>query len=269
MLRQRFTTFGVVVAFVFVSLFSLRLDAQVYFSDDFENPADSADKWEVITGEWQVADGVYHQLSTADPWLASMVAPDKWDDQWQEYTVEFMVKPLTTGDAPVNVLFRVRDPVPEVWADRNGPNTQMYRWIVNGWTNTESRPYMYNKGSAVMLAQTDCSLVVGEWHDIKLVVTETSIAGYVDDIEMFDVDHAEWTDGRVGLQAYSGMMDFDDFIIYGPGGSVASFPYASRPNPPDGALNPDTWVNLGWRAGDSAVSHDVYLGDNLYGVESA
>ena len=27
------------------------------------------------SGEWQVADGVYHQLSTADPWQASMVAP--------------------------------------------------------------------------------------------------------------------------------------------------------------------------------------------------
>ena len=255
------------IALVSIILFSSPGDAQMYFSDDFENPTESQSKWEVITGEWEVADGVYHQLSTDDPWQASMVAADKWNAKWEEYTVEFMVKPLTEGDAPVNVLFRVRDPVPQVWADRDAPNTQMYRWIVNGWTNTESRPYMYNAGTRAMLAQTDNSLEVGSWHHIKLVVTKTGLAGYVDDVELFDIEHAEWTDGRVGLQAYSGMMDFDNFIIYGPGGG--GFAYASLPNPSDEALHPDTWVNLSWSPGDFAVSHDVYLGDHFSEVDNA
>ncbi len=263
MIFERFMTFGTLIAVVFIPLFSSPVDAQTYFSDDFENPAESEDKWEVITGDWQVADGVYHQLSTANPWLTSMVAADKWNDEWVEYTIEFMVKPLTGGDAPVNVLFRVQDPVPPIWADRNGPNTHMYRWIVNGWTNTESRPYMYNAGTSEMLAQTNNSLEVGNWHNIKLVVTKTGLAGYVDDVEMFDVEHAEWTDGRVGIQAYSGIMDFDDFIVYGPG------PNASGPNPPDGALHPDTWVSLGWSPGAYAVSHDAYLGDNFDDVKEA
>ena len=267
MILKRCMTFGTLIALVFIPLFSSPADAQIYFSDDFENPAVSESRWEVITGQWQVADGVYHQLDTASPWQASMIAADQWNNDWEEYTIEFMVKPLTQGDAPVNVLFRVRDPVPQAWADRNGPNTQMYRWIVNGWTNTESRPYMYNKGSAVMLAQTDCSLIVGNWHHIKLVVTQTGLAGYVDDVEMFDVEHAEWTDGRVGIQAYSGMMDFDNFVVYGPGGG--GFPYASLPDPPDESLHPDTWVNLSWSPGDFAVSHDVYLGDRLSDVEEA
>jgi hypothetical protein len=196
-----------------------------------------------------------------------MAAADKWNNQWEEYTIEFMVKPLTPGDAPVNVLFRVQDPVPAVWADRNGPNTHMYRWIVNGWTNTESRVYMYNAGAAVMLTQKNNSLVVGNWHHIKLVVTKTGFAGYVDDVQMFDAQHAQWTNGRVGLHAYSGMMDFDDFVVYGLGGG--GFPYASLPDPPDGSLHPDTWVNLGWRAGDFAVSHDVYLGENSNDVNNA
>ncbi|HUU17271.1 MAG TPA: hypothetical protein VMW72_08985 [Sedimentisphaerales bacterium] len=263
MIFKRFMTFATLISLVFIPLFSSPVDAQTYFSDDFENPAESEDKWEVITGDWQVADGVYHQLSTADPWLTSMVAADNWNDEWVEYTIEFMVKPLTEGDAPVNVLFRVQDPVPPIWADRNGPNTHMYRWIVNGWTNTESRPYMYNAGTSEMLAQTNNSLEVGNWHNIKLVVTKTGLAGYVDNVEMFDVEHAEWTDGRVGIQAYSGIMDFDNFIIYGSG------PCASSPNPPDGAIQPDTWVSLGWSPGAYAVSHDVYLGDNFDDVEEA
>jgi hypothetical protein len=241
--------------------------AQTYFYDDFENPAGSEGKWEVVTGDWQVADGVYHQLATADPWQASMVAADQWSNDWEEYTIEFRVKPLTEGDAPVNVLFRVQDPVPTVWADRNGPSTHMYRWIVNGWTNTESRPYIYNAGSSVMLAQTNNSLVVGEWHNIKLVVTKTGLAGYVNDVEMFNVEHAEWTDGRVGIQAYSGMMDFDDFIVYGPVGRK-SFPVASGPTPPDGALLEDTWVNMSWRPGDFAMSHDLYVGTNFDDVNN-
>ena len=263
---NRFMTFAAPVALVFVSLHSSSVDAAIYFSDNFENPGESATKWEVIAGDWQVADGVYHQLSTASPWQASMVAADKWNDEWQEYTIEFMVKPLTPGDAPVNVLFRVQDPVPQVWADRNGPNTHVYRWIVNGWTNTESRVYMYNAGTSVMLTQKSNSLVVGNWHHIKLVVTKTGFAGYVDDVEMCNAEHAQWTNGRVGLHAYNGMMDFDDFSVYGPGGE--GLQKASRPDPADGALHPNTWVSLSWRAGPKAVSHDVYLGDNFDDVNS-
>jgi len=37
---------------------------------------------------------------------------------------------------------------------------------------------------------------------------------------------------------------------------------ASRPVPEDGALHPDTWVNLSWKPGDFALSHDVYFSDN-------
>ncbi len=44
---------------------------------------------------------------------------------------------------------------------------------------------------------------------------------------------------------------------------------ARGPNPADGALHEDTWVNLSWVPGDLAASHDVYLGDNLDDVSNA
>ena len=44
---------------------------------------------------------------------------------------------------------------------------------------------------------------------------------------------------------------------------VAAFPKASGPSPKDGALHLATWVSLEWRAGDFAVSHDVYVGDSF------
>jgi len=47
-------------------------------------------------------------------------------------------------------------------------------------------------------------------------------------------------------------------IMYG-----LTFPKASNPNPEDGAFHEDTWVSLSWSPGDSAASHDVYLGENF------
>jgi hypothetical protein len=43
---------------------------------------------------------------------------------------------------------------------------------------------------------------------------------------------------------------------------------ALRPAPEDGALLLDSWVNLSWSPGDFAVSHNVYLGDNLEDVNA-
>jgi len=46
------------------------------------------------------------------------------------------------------------------------------------------------------------------------------------------------------------------------------WPYAFGPKPPDGVMHEDTWVNLAWKPGDLAVSHDVYLGENFDDVNS-
>jgi hypothetical protein len=50
---------------------------------------------------------------------------------------------------------------------------------------------------------------------------------------------------------------------------LALRPKAHNPSPRDGAIYEDTWVTLSWRPGDLAVSHDVYLGDNLTDIEEA
>ncbi|MFB0556152.1 MAG: LamG domain-containing protein, partial [Phycisphaerae bacterium] len=78
-------------------------------------------------------------------------------------------------------------------------------------------------------------------------------------------------------ESYSGMID--DFRIYNhvmseddikasmenQGGAIVK---AYGPDPRNGTLHEDTWINLSWRAGDLAVSHDVYLGDNFDDVDA-
>ena len=43
---------------------------------------------------------------------------------------------------------------------------------------------------------------------------------------------------------------------------------AYGPDPGDGAIYTDTWASISWRAGHTAVSHDVYIGENAADVET-
>ncbi len=45
-------------------------------------------------------------------------------------------------------------------------------------------------------------------------------------------------------------------------------PNARHPNPADGTILRDTWINLSWLPGDFAASHDVYLGVNFDDVDA-
>jgi len=78
-----------------------------------------------------------------------------------------------------------------------------------------------------------------------------------------------------GTEAFGGLLD--EVRLYDHALSEAeiqasmkgeAIPQASGPSPKDGALHLDTWVSLEWRAGDFAVSHDVYLGDNFDDVDN-
>ncbi|MEJ2705627.1 MAG: LamG domain-containing protein, partial [Sedimentisphaerales bacterium] len=91
---------------------------------------------------------------------------------------------------------------------------------------------------------------------------------------------------RFGLQtvdyipsAHGAMSAIDDIMIFDkvllPAEipvimqGLGNFPYAWDPSPLDGAIVSETWVSLGWSAGDFAVSHDVYLGDDYDSVNNA
>jgi len=81
--------------------------------------------------------------------------------------------------------------------------------------------------------------------------------------------------------AADGFFDgrLDDFRIYDRvltprqiedlfNGIPPEFTKALGPKPGDGAYHSDTWVNISWVPGDSAVSHDVYFSDNFDDVQA-
>ncbi len=72
------------------------------------------------------------------------------------------------------------------------------------------------------------------------------------------IDRISWGFGAAGD------LFVDEVRILDAAGGVTSIASnASNPGPADGAYHEDTWVNLSWKPGDLAVSHDVYLGNNF------
>ena len=128
----------------------------------------------------------------------------------------------------------------------------------------------------------------GEWHHIGWVYDGTMNYLYLDG----EVDATEANSGQITVSSFplyigdnSGATGrfwnglIDDVQIYNRPltqaeiqivmiSSAGDYPQAAGPTPADGALHADTWVNLSWRAGDFAVSHDVYFSDNFDDVEA-
>ncbi|UCD53014.1 MAG: LamG domain-containing protein, partial [Phycisphaerales bacterium] len=64
------------------------------------------------------------------------------------------------------------------------------------------------------------------------------------------------------MRLFDRVLGEDEIVsIMAGGGEVKLSAYG--PEPANGALHPNTWVNLAWKAGPKAVTHDVYLGDNF------
>jgi len=69
------------------------------------------------------------------------------------------------------------------------------------------------------------------------------------------------------LRVYNHVLSEDDVrsSMENQGGAIVK---AYGPDPSDGAMIEATWVTLNWRAGDLAVSQDVYMGDNFDDVNN-
>ncbi|MBW7992789.1 MAG: LamG domain-containing protein, partial [Planctomycetes bacterium] len=128
-----------------------------------------------------------------------------------------------------------------------------------------------------------------EWYHVAIAAaSDGPMHLYVngeEDAASIDVAGTLWGEGDryyVGSNSGHGMGWFqgvvDDVQIYDSiltaeeiariAASSGGFPLAFGPTPKDGTLLEDTWVSLSWRAGDYAVSHDVYIGDNFDDVNS-
>jgi hypothetical protein len=102
-------------------------------------------------------------------------------------------------------------------------------------------------------------------------------AAYTDQIDTIDVEGTIFTDpdGRDNYDEYTGTVMVTDgrlTIKPAPGGTKCkllflhitkiAMPQAYQPKPPNGAMHNAAQATLSWIAGDFAVSHTVYFGEN-------
>ena len=116
-----------------------------------------------------------------------------------------------------------------------------------------------------------CAMVIGGVHKYYINGEDAGTSG--SGIVLGTEDTANVVIGRTqegANRSFLGMID--DARIYMRGltqeevqsaMSGSGVPQAFGPSPANGALHSDTWVTLSWKAGDFAVSHDVYMGDNF------
>jgi hypothetical protein len=101
---------------------------------------------------------------------------------------------------------------------------------------------MAAEGPAGPFLGTTGDTIIGSWG------TGQWFRGIIDDVQIYD-------------------HPLEDGEILGAMEGGGGYPFALGPIPEDGVIHEDTWVSLGWRGGDFAVSHDVYFGDNFDDVD--
>jgi hypothetical protein len=102
---------------------------------------------------------------------------------------------------------------------------------------------------------------------LEVEATATPYLGNAGDTVMGAFTHEEYFRGIIDdVQVYDHPLEDNEILaaMEGAGG----YPFAQGPSPEDGVYHLDTWANLNWRAGDFAVSHDVYFGENFEDVDT-
>jgi len=164
------------------------------------------------------------------------------------------------------------------WRLQRQTATDNLCWACTGVNGTPGDWWLY--GSA--------NVNDGEWHHAAGVYDGSKYYLYVDG----DLDASKDTSGTMSVSSYpvyiganaqqsgrefAGLIDdvrvykraLTDVEILGVmAGGGAEYVLASGPTPPSGEFLEATWVSMSWRAGDFAVSHDLYLSDNIDDVSN-
>jgi hypothetical protein len=171
-------------------------------------------------------------------------------DAWPATTMfQFQVRPENGG------TFRLETGTYAVVSPNNTltPFVQTWAHVAATFDGTTARLYLNGKeitsgGFAFNTA--------GETSDMGIGCVTGGGAGYSGNGEVFlgDIDE---------VRIYNRVLSDAD-ILSAMAGEI--WPYASAPNPANGSLYSDTWATLSFSAGQTAVSHNVYMGENFEDV---
>jgi hypothetical protein len=159
----------------------------------------------------------------------------------------------------------------------------MYLYGADNTLTTLAADFWLDTGRADIWSGPDIDIPPNEWTHIAVTFNSIDFEFYVNGehdytqnepatIEISAINLLFTEDGSNfrclvdDVRIYNHALTQAEILAAMEGGEA--YPYALSPTPKDGTLYMDTWVNLNWRAGDFAVSHDVYIGDNFDDVNN-
>ena len=163
----------------------------------------------------------------------------------------------------------------------NPPDHPTTKWF---WETTPDGDLTFrNGGAAVAWGNGLIASYPNEWIHVALTWDNGAAVQYIngEEVETGNItfrDSADDTPVTIGCTDSTNNETFvgsiDEARIYNHALTQSEiqtimlgiFPTAFSPDPADGAILEDTWVTLSWKPGTSAVSHDVYLGENFNDV---
>jgi len=215
---------------------------------DPSGPADCSGTWRAL---WDY-DYIYAWVEVNDE---ALQADSGRGSSWQDDSVEFYID----GDNSKS--------------DTCDENDHQYTFAWNNGEVEEPRAYHHGEPSIVGIEYAVVTTGGGYLFELRIpwtsIMGEPPVPGQLIGIEVFinDDDDGGGEDSQI---AWFGTDEngWQTPSMWATGLLVAGNK-AGAPNPPDGGLHPETWASLSWMAGPTAVSHDVYVGDDFDAVNDA
>jgi hypothetical protein len=229
-----------------------------------------------LDGEPVVVDGQFGQALAFDNSRVAIAASDSLTANLFQgtFTMSAWINPTRTGNTWQQIFRAIREAgnsCDTLFINNDGRLS--WRGLVGGsWAGG-----MCETASDVVPAD--------QWTHVAVTGDGTNFRIYVNgaltqesDFQTTDGENANYYiggDPTTGGESYAGAVD--DLRVYNhvmsegdvrasmenQGGAIVK---AYGPDPSSGTLHEDTWISLGWRAGDFAAYHNVYIGDNFDAV---
>ena len=196
---------ALIILSIWLMLLPISVFAGVWW-DDFEDGR--ADGWSEVSGDWEVADGIYQQTTMDAVYQKSMLELQDLSD----FTLEVDVTVLEGGQASTSVAAGVL-----VRTDAHGESG--YRiWIRPDQSGFQFSVWQDDTYTHVIIDPAT-KAVMGEPGHLKVQIEGFTISAWVDDNIMVDeyIDADElFASGRVGFINYNAHAQYDNLIIEGP-----------------------------------------------------
>jgi len=226
------------------------------FLDDFDRPnGDLENDWATQTnGTIQVTivdNEVLIAGEQATDWTRSGLSRDADG----ETRISFDFK----ADDSFNVHIRIDNAEGGAYLDVYAPPGSFFRYASSedgswpgAWTNIDGSNMIAGEYNTVVLEQFGTEFMI-TLNDVVIETVTNPVLTNIGTV-LISCDSAAGTAGSLHIDNVQiGFVDIEK---------------AKEPSPADGAVHPDTWASLSWKAGGFATSHDVYFSDILADVEA-